>query len=261
MRGMIACWAAVVSTKLAEQMAYRSHFALSVFLLIVGDLVAPLVTLLVYRAGASFPGWSLYEALLVQAVFVLAKGVAFPFFFGMVGTTLSQVREGTFDLLLLRPRPVLFMSMLSGFDPEDFGRLLSGAVLFGYALSGIMAPDWQSWLQFSLLFLASIAILCGVSLFLSGILFRWVGSSRVFDIFDAVTSFGMYPGTIFSKTMQNIMTYVLPIGLIAFVPASALLSRSGGWGALWALASAAMLLLLGILFWNWMLRNYTSAGG
>jgi len=260
MRGIITCWAAVIRTKLAEQMAYRSHFALSVLLLIVGDLVAPLVTLLVYRAGASFPGWSLHEALLVQAVFVLAKGVAFPFFFGMVGTTLSQVREGTFDLLLLRPRPVMFMSMLGGFDPEDFGRLLSGAVLFGYALSGIVAPDWQSWLQFSLLFIASITILCSVSLFLSGILFRWVGSSRVFDIFDAVTSFGMYPGTIFSKAMQNILTYVLPIGLIAFVPASALLGKSG-WGSLWALASAALLLLLGILFWNRMLRNYTSAGG
>lgn len=260
MREIMACWSAVMRVKLAEQMAYRSHFALSVLLLIVGDLVAPLVTLLIYRSGAAFPGWSLHEALLVQAVFVLAKGIAFPFFFGMIGTTLSQVREGTFDLLLLRPRPAMLMSMLLGFDPEDFGRLLSGSVLFAYALSGVAAPQWTAWLQFTLLFIASIAILCAMSLFLSGLLFRWVGSSRVFDIFDALTSFGMYPGSIFSKALQNMLTYVLPIGLIAFVPASALLGRSG-WGALWALGSAAVLLLLGILYWNRMLKNYTSAGG
>ncbi|MOA26702.1 hypothetical protein D3C78_1475140 [compost metagenome] len=103
-------------------------------------------------------------------------------------------------------------------------------------------------------------ILCAVSLFLSGMLFRWVGSSRVFDIFDAVTSFGMYPGTIFSKSLQNIFTYVLPIGLIAFVPASALLGRDG-WGTLWALAPAAAFLAIGVLYWNRMLRSYTSAGG
>ncbi|MFD2503728.1 hypothetical protein ACFSS9_03735 [Paenibacillus septentrionalis] len=81
MRQIIACWASVMRVKLAEQMAYRSHFALSVVLLIIGDLVVPLITLLVYRSGASFPGWNLHEALLVQAIFVLAKGIAFPFFF------------------------------------------------------------------------------------------------------------------------------------------------------------------------------------
>ncbi|MFD1953600.1 ABC transporter permease [Paenibacillus thailandensis] len=260
MRGVIYCFGAVMRTKLAEQMAYRSHFVLSVLLLIAGDLVVPLVTLLVYNSGASFPGWTMHEALLIQGIFALAKGVAFPFFFGMVGTTLGQVREGTFDLLLLRPRPVMLMAMLTGFDPDDFGRLLSGAVLFGFALSGLSAPSGEEWIRFTLLFAASIAILCAVSLFLSGMLFRWVGSSRVFDIFDALTSFGMYPGTIYAKSLQNLFTYVLPIGLIAYVPASALLGRSG-WGTLWALASAAVFLTLGAVYWNRMLKGYTSAGG
>lgn len=260
MRGSMQCLAAVARAKAAEQMAYRGHFALSVLLLMIGDLVIPFVTLLIYNAGASFPGWTLHEALLIQSVFTLAKGIAFPFFFGMVGTTLSQVREGTFDLLLLRPRPVMFLAMLTGFDFDDFGRLISGSVLFGFALSGLPAASGWSWLQFVLLFGASIAILCAVSMFLSGMLFRWVGSSRVFDIFDAVTQFGMYPGTIFSKALQNVLTYVLPIGLIAFVPASALLGRIG-WGALWALAPVCIFLALGMLFWHRMLKGYTSAGG
>ncbi|MFF2092467.1 ABC transporter permease [Paenibacillus sp. NPDC058174] len=260
MRGIMHCLGAVLRTKLAEQMAYRSHFILSVLLLVAGDLVVPFVTLLIYGSGASFPGWTMHEALLIQGVFALAKGIAFPFFFGMVGTTLSHVREGTFDLLLLRPRPVMLMAMLTGFDPDDFGRLFSGAVIFGFALSGMSQPALGAWLQFGLLFIAAIAILCAVSLFLSGMLFRWVGSSRVFDIFDAVTSFGMYPGTIFAKSLQNLLTYVLPVGLIAFVPASALLGRSG-LEALWSLVPVSLFLLLGVYYWNRMLRSYTSAGG
>lgn len=260
MKGIAACIGAVMRTKIAEQMAYRSHFILSIILLIAGDLLVPMITLLVYRSGASFPGWSLHEALLVQGVFGLAKGIAFPIFFGMVGSTLVLVREGTFDLLLLKPRPTLFMTMLSGLDPEDFGRLLSGGVLFVYALSGLPPPTLIGWVQFIGLFLASLAVLCAFSLFLSGLLFRWVGSGRVYDIFDSVTSFGMYPGTIYAKSFQQLITYVIPVGIIAFVPASALLGRAG-WNAVGAVAASVLFLAAGLVYWHRMLRGYTSAGG
>jgi len=260
MNGVFACIISVLRTKMAEQMAYRSHFFLSILLLVAGDLLVPMVTLLVYRSGATFPGWSLHEALLIQGVFGIAKGIAFPIFFGMVGSTLTLVREGTFDLLLLKPRPALFMTMLNGLELEDFGRLLSGAVLFGYALSGLPAPTMIGWLQFIGLFLASLAVLCAFSLLLSGLLFRWVGSSRVYDIFDSVTSFGMYPGTIYAKSFQQLMTYVIPVGIIAFVPASALLGRAG-WEAAGAAVAAMLFLGTGIVYWHRMLRGYTSAGG
>ncbi|MBB3112731.1 ABC-2 type transport system permease protein [Paenibacillus phyllosphaerae] len=260
MKGLLTCFIAVMKTKLAEQMAYRSHFFLSLAMLIAGDLVVPLITLLVYRSGASFPGWTLHEAMLIQAVFTLAKGIAFPFFFGMVGSTLVHVREGTFDLLLLKPRPVLFMSMLSGFDPDDFGRVVSGGVLLAFALSGLPSPAALDWFIFLLLFAASVAVLASFSFIMAALLFRWVGSSRVYDIFDAVTSFGMYPGTIFSKAFQQLFTYVLPIGMIAFVPAQALLGQ-GEWGTAVMALAAVVFLLLGTVFWHRMLRSYTSAGG
>jgi len=260
MSGVLACIGAVMRTKIAVQTAYRSHFFLSLFLMIAGDLMVPLITLLVYRSGVSFPGWTLHEALLIQGIFGMAKGIAFPLFFGMVDTTLRLVRQGTFDLLLLKPRSTLFMTMLNGLDPEDFGRLLSGGVLFGFALSGIAAPDLAGWLQFAGLFIASLAVLCAFSLFMSGLLFRWVGSSRVYDIFDSVTNFGLYPGTIYAKSFQNILTFVIPIGLIAFMPASALLGRAG-WEMAWSAGAAVMFLVLGIVYWNYMLKSYTSAGG
>lgn len=129
MRGIAACIGVVMRTKLAVQMAYRGHFVLSLILLVAGDLLVPLATLLVYRSGASFPGWTLHEALLIQGVFALAKGIAFPFFFGMISSTLVHVREGTFDLLLLRPRSALFMSMLAGLCRcwPDWSRTISAA--------------------------------------------------------------------------------------------------------------------------------------
>lgn len=251
---------AVLKTKFAQQAAYRGHFFISLLLLIVGDLIVPLATLLIYQTGASFPGWTLREALLIQGVFALAKGIAFPLFFGMIVSTLGHVREGTFDLLLLKPRSALFMTMLNGIEPDDFGRLISGSVLFGYALWGLAPPSLFEWAVFALLFVMSLFMLFSFSLVFSGILFRWVGSSRVFDIFDAVTGFGMYPGTIFSKAFQNLFTFVVPIGLMAFLPASALLGKID-MHMLWASGIALLFAAGSFVFWHAMLRSYTSAGG
>lgn len=260
MRSSLACYAAVIKTRFAERMAYRGDFFFSMFMMLIGDMMVPFVTLLVYRSGASFPGWELHEAILIQAVFTLAKGIAFPFFFGIIWNTLHHVREGSFDIMLIKPRGALFMTMISGFDIDDFGRLVSGGILFGFAISAMKEPGWLAWMQFSLLFLLSLSVLFSFSLFLSGLLFKWVGSSRVYDIFDSVTMFGFYPGTIFSRKFQNLFLYVVPISMIGFLPASALLGRTSD--ALW-LASGVCVLFwtAGLWFWHYMLRKYTSAGG
>lgn len=260
MSSAFACYVAVMKTKLAERMAYRGDFFISVFMMLIGDLMVPLITLLVYRSGASFPGWTLHEVILIQGIFTLAKGIAFPFFFGMVSTTLHHVREGSYDVFLLKPRPVLFLTMTSSFDIDDFGRLISGGVLTAWALSGLPFPDGLEWLQFGVLFLCGQLVLFAVSLILSGLLFKWVGSSRVYDIFDSVSMFGLYPGTIFSKAFQNILTYVIPITMIGFLPAAALLGRptEGTWIAAWM---CILFLGAGLAFWHHMLKNYTSAGG
>lgn len=261
MKSRLACLLAVMRVNVAARMAYRGDFFISLVMMLAGDMLVPLVTLLVYRSGASFPGWALHEAILIQAIFTLAKGVAFPFFFGIIWNTLDRVREGTFDLMLIKPRSPLFMSMLSGFDVDDFGRLVSGGVLFGYALAVMPdKPDAFAWLQFAFLFACALVVLFAFSLLCSGLLFKWVGSSRVYDIFDAVTMFGQYPGTLFSKSFLNLLMYVLPIAMLGYLPASALLGRLDG--AAWG--SAAVCVALAAVswgYWHGMLRQYSSAGG
>lgn len=54
MKGVLLCIGSVMRTKIAEQTAYRSHFFLSIFLMIAGDLLVPMLTLLVYSSGYLF---------------------------------------------------------------------------------------------------------------------------------------------------------------------------------------------------------------
>ena len=98
------------------------------------------------------------------------------------------------------------------------------------------------------------------ALFMAGLGIVWVGNYRIYDIFMSVIDFGLYPKSIFTKTFQSILTYIIPVSLLASYPASALLGDLDQ-SVFMALLSSVVFLLLGFMFYFKMVRNYTSAGG
>ncbi|NLD48595.1 MAG: multidrug ABC transporter permease [Clostridiaceae bacterium] len=249
-----------IKTALAVRMAYRADFFISTFIMLLVEFMTPLVTYLIYRNGASLPGWSMYEVLLIQGIFLLSRGIAFPFFFGIVWNTIDRVREGTFDLLLIKPRSVLHMAIITGFDSEDIGKLLGGLVLFTAALLNLPFPGISEWLKFIAIFFVSLVVMFGFAIILAGLGIVWVGNYRVYEIFFSISNFGMYPASIFSKLFQTIITSVLPISMLGFVPASVLLGKPAE-GTIHSVLTSFVFLFASLLFWKTMLARYTSSGG
>jgi ABC-2 type transport system permease protein len=249
-----------MKTALASRMAYRGDFIMSMLIMLVMELAGPLITILIYHNGASFPGWQQYEVLLLQGVFMLSRGIAFPFYMGMVWNTISRVQEGTYDLLLIKPRSILQMSIVTAFDSEDLGKLIGGLLLFRYAMKRAPALPLENWMSFLLLFVFSLITMFAFGLFMSGLGIVWVGNYRIYDIFMTVMDFGLYPRSIFSKMFQTIITWVIPISLLGSFPASALLGKPVT-GAFGAVLCAMVFLIAGLWFYHRMVRNYTSAGG
>jgi ABC-2 type transport system permease protein len=249
-----------MKTAIASRMAYRADFFMSMFIMMIVELGGPLVTLLIYSNGASFPGWEQHEVLLLQGVFLLSRGIAFPFFMGMVWNTIGRVQEGTFDLLLIKPRSILQMSIITAFDSEDLGKLVGGLLLFGLAMRSVPALPLENWLSFLFLFVFSLVTMFAFGLFMSGLGIIWIGNYRIYEIFMGVMEFGLYPRSIFTKMFQTIITWVIPLSLLGSFPASALLGKpmSGVFGAV---ICSLVFLIAGLWFYNRMVRNYTSAGG
>lgn len=249
-----------IKTALASRMAYRGDFFMSMIIMLLVELGAPMITILVYQNGASFPGWTMYEVLLIQGIFLLARGIAFPFFFGIVWNTIDRVREGTFDLLLIKPKSALFMAIVTAFDSEDLGKLFGGIALFALSVNRVTPPGIWEWLQFLALFFISLAVLFGFALILAGLGIVWIGNYRVYEIFFSLINFGMYPTVIFSKGLQTFITLFIPIAILGFMPAAALLGRPAA-GTVGSVAVSIAFLLLSLWFWHWMLKKYTSVGG
>ncbi|MEK3714073.1 ABC transporter permease [Paenibacillus sp. FSL R7-0333] len=240
--------------------AYRMNFIVSSLITLIGNILFPLVTLLIYRAGTSFPGWSLYEVLLIQSVFTMSSGLSSLVFGGVMWTTMSHVREGSFEVVLLKPLNPLFYLVATTFSTESAGLFLGGAALFVFSAWHVGAIPALAWLQFAGMFFAGTAVLAGLSLMMAAMSFKWVGNSRISELADSVLSVGKYPLPIFPKAVQAAATMIIPVGMVGFLPASALLGRVGA-SDFAAILPCFVFLWAGIWVYRHMIRLYEGVGG
>jgi ABC-2 type transport system permease protein len=249
-----------MKNSIAGRMTDRTDFLISMSIMLLFDMIVPFVTVIIYSTGASFPGWGLYEALLIQAIFLLAKGLSFPFFFGMVWNTIERVRAGTLDILLVKPRHPLFMLIVTAFDAEDLGKLLGGAALFIIAISQVDMPGVLEWLMFVYLLTLAVAMFFAFALIMSAVTIVWVGTFRVYELFDASTMFSLYPISIFSKSFRTIITMAIPVAVMGSMPAAVLLGKSVE-GLAVVGAVVLIFVCISYRFWLSMMSQYKSAGG
>jgi ABC-2 type transport system permease protein len=116
------------------------------------------------------------------------------------------------------------------------------------------------WLQFIAFFIIGISVMMGIGLIMAAISFKWVGNSRIPEIFDSIRSFGKYPQSIFPKAILVITAFVIPIAMIAYYPAVALLGR-GNIGMIVMVLPCMIFLFFGIYLYRHMVRLYQGVGG
>jgi ABC-2 type transport system permease protein len=242
------------------RMAERMDFLASLLVMLGIELLPSLITVLVYGQGLAFPGWTLHQAILVQGVFLVAKGLTFPMFAGMAWAVTEKVREGTFELILLKPRHPLVMCIVTGFDAEDVGKLFGGLALTTFALGHAGIPD-PAGLALGLFLLAfSVVFFAAGLIFMTSLLMVWVGNGRMYELFDTLTSLGQYPPVMLPPRIRRFALAPVPLLGMAVLPASALLGRGiEGWP--WAAACSLLFFAASVAFWNHLIKRASSAGG
>jgi ABC-2 type transport system permease protein len=249
-----------IKVAFATASTYRLNFFLNSVIMLLGDILFPLVTILIYGSGAGFEGWTIYEVLLIQSVFTMSMAIADMSFHGIMWATMFAVREGNFEMVLLMPVDTMFLLMAKTFSIDGIGLLLGGIAIFIISLINLTAPTLIMWLQFVAMFVVGMMVMLGISLIMAATSFKWVGNSRIPEIFDSLRSFGKYPQSIFPKTVLIVSSYVLPVAMIGFFPAAALLGR-GGYVMFYAILPCVLFMTLGILLYRSMVRLYQGVGG
>ena len=188
------------------------------------------------------------------------------FVFGGTQIVDWMVHEGDFDRSLVRPLPTL-VTVLTWFRPSSIGDLVGGVVLLGAAVR--VAPVDTSPLAIAYLALAVLGgmlLEAGIRLAFASMSFRFIRTSALLFFADSIfNNFGNLPLRIFGGAIETLLTFVLPVAFVAYVPASVVLRRSSELTVQPPVAYLAPLVgvvvfLAAALLWRHELPRYQSSG-
>jgi ABC-2 type transport system permease protein len=260
-------YARYATASIRGQMQYPASFLMmSAASFFVSAIEAVGVWVLFARFG-HIKGWGLGEVAVfygvVNAAFALADAPTRGFdLFGP-----QFVKTGDFDRLLLRPRSTALQLLGYELRLTRVGRLSQGLLVL--AIGAHMTH--LAWTPSAALLLAA-ALSSGMALFagllvLQATLAFWTVESL--EVANVLTYGGVeaaqYPLDVYAGWLRNFLTYVVPIGCVAYYPVVGLLGRHDPMGAPdWFLAISPIFgfVFLGVALriWEFGVRHYTSTG-
>lgn len=262
----VRAWGFTVAMWVRSTMVYRTSFLIMLVVSFVTTFLDFVAIMIMFSHVRALGGFALPEVAFLYGTSSVAFGLA-DLLLGQFERIGRRVRDGTMDVLLTRPVPVLAQVAADRFALRRLGRILQGALVLGWALWRLEL-DWTLWRAL----LTASMVLCGAVIF--GCVFV-VGGAFQFWAQDATevqsaftyggTTLLQYPPTVFGKELVRGVTYVVPLAFVNWLPALRVLGRDDplglpGWVDFAAPAVALLCCALTGLAWRAGLRAYRSTG-
>lgn len=242
-------------------------FLVSWFLLIPIQYFAGLWMLKVLtQRFETIGGWSYPELAFLYGVGLLSH--AFVVITFMQTWNIEDfIIRGRFDRLMVRPVNVLFQLLFSNINLIGFIDLIPAVITFLHACQ-LLGFQWRPDLIFRLTAVVLGATLIRAAIYLTlGSVAFWTQKSRPLlmgglVMMERTTN---YPQTIFPQMIQVFLTFLLPIGFIAFYPVAEFLEKDRPFSFihscwLWTVVTGLAVFAIACLFFRVGLRKYEGSG-
>jgi ABC-2 type transport system permease protein len=166
--------------------------------------------------------------------------------------------KGTFDFILVKPINSLFRSLMGGADLLDF-LTIPPMIIAVYYVGSLLNPT-PIEIVFYLLLLVNGFLLAAafhIAVISLGIITLEVDHTVM--IYRDVSNLGKLPVDIYKEPLKGFLTYVLPVGIMITLPAKALMGLVSFQGVLGSLILGVGAFFVSTRFWNYALKQYTSA--
>jgi ABC-2 type transport system permease protein len=265
--GVLRAYVLVLRSRVAAQLAYRRSFVLDLFGQAATIAFELAEVLAIFHQVHSLSGFSVNDVLVIYGLGVTGFSVA-DLAVGQIDGVGEQVRQGTLDVLLVRPLSVLGQLVTVDLQLRRVGRIVIAIAVLVVALA---RADVQLTPGRAVLIvltpLAGAVIFSALWVAASSVTF-WLVEGREFA--NAVTYGGSYlaqwPFSVFHLAVSRFFTFVLPTGFVAYLPAVAILGHPDPtglptWLAWGTPVAAAWAVLVAAVVWRAGLRHYVGAGG
>jgi viologen exporter family transport system permease protein len=263
----VLVWRRLVGAQIRSQLQYRLSFMLDLsgaFLIAFIDFLAVLV---IFHNVPELGSWTVREVALLYAFSSISFALT-DLLIGHLDQFPQKVRDGNFDILLVRPRGTLFQVVSSDFQLRRLGKAAQGVAVLVWALAALDV-NWTAGRVAMVVVMVPSAIVIFSSVWVVGsCLAFWTTDGGEFT--NAFTYGGnflaQYPIDILGDWLRRFLAYLVPLAFVCYFPALYILDKPDPLGlpdflnfasplvALWTAAVAG-------LIWRFAVRHYRSAGG
>jgi len=243
-----------------REIEYRVNFVtngfMSIFWLVWGVLGATIF----FAHSDEIGGWTYYQVLVVLGLFSIFTGIMEAFFRPNITQMIEQVRDGTFDFVLVKPVNAQFYSSFHSLTMWRLVDIVAGAAVIVYALKALgHTPTGSEIFAFAVLLLIALILVYCLWLAMMTMSFWFVKVDNLAELFYAFYEAARFPITVYSGLLRGFLTFVIPLAFITTFPASALLGLLDS-NQLWIGVGLAALFLFGTnRLWKFAIRSYASA--
>lgn len=263
----ILLWRRLVGAQVRSQLQYRSSFALDFVGSGLISFVDFLAVLVIFHNVPRLNTWNVHEVAFLYAVSSIAFALT-DMLIGHLDLFPQTVRDGNFDIVLVRPRGTLFQIMGSDFALRRLAKAAQGAAVLVFALSTLHVHWTAGRLAVLAVSLPTGIVIFGSVWVVGACLAFWTVDGGEFT--NAFTYGGnfmaQYPIDVYSAWLRRFLAYVVPLAFVCYFPALFILGKPDPLGLPRFLdfcspAVAAVAALVAGSVWRFAVRHYRSAGG
>ena len=253
----IALW----RNSIIREMGFKTNFLLWIVVELLWFALQLAFIAVIYSHTDRIGDWTKWQVVLLMGTAHFIQQIFQAFFFTNCVELSDLIRTGRLDFMLLLPVNTRFLLSLRKVDLGGFVNAASALVVVGYALKQLaLVPSFLQVLGFLLLAVTGILIHYSLMFLLSTISFWTVRAQGIVWGYYSLFNIARLPDAAYRGFFRAFFTFVLPMVLVANVPAKVLVAKLHSSGELVVLVIVMVVCaVLSEMGWRYSVRHYTSA--
>ena len=257
----LALWGILMKNSLMGQLEYRMNFFTGIAMELGYFLAKIVYMIVVYKTGVPINGLTPDEVLVFFGTYMIATGpYAGMYMMNLFGIG-RQVQSGELDLLLVKPVSLQFILTLRRSDIALFTvDVLLGIVAVVIGLVRMAVPVGILDVLGYMGYLVTGSLIAYAMFLLPQVLaFKLIKTNSLAGLVDSSWDFNNMPMGIYSRFIQQIGAFVMPIFVITNFPALFILKKMEPLYAVWGIVGPFVWLFLTSYLFSLGLKHYQSA--
>jgi ABC-2 type transport system permease protein len=252
----------MLRNSLIREMSFKANFLLWMLVEVLWFVGQIVFFSIIFGNVDRIGDWTKWEVVLLVGTHQMISQLFQAFFFVNVANIPELVRTGKLDSLLVLPIDGQFAVSTKQFGLDSIVNAAVGGMVVIFSLSKLgYVPGLMSILLYLVAVCFGIAVHYSIMLSLAAVSF-WIVRAQglVYGYFNFL-NIARYPDTIFPRLFKIIFGWVIPVVIVANIPARLLIESFGQPLPLMLQLVVASTVVFGLsrVFWSFALKRYSSA--